>query len=213
MSVGIQQSLFDSVEHRELAIPACLVGRLVMPVLRKDCLDYILNIHYAKRVPSISFAYGLFIDGEMVGCITYGSPASPWLCKGVCGEKYRKDVIELNRLVLKNNKKNEASFLVGNSLRMLGQRRNSIVVSYADSARHHLGIVYQASNFLFTGTTKPRTDMAAKNGKHSRHHSGDRANRVYRSAKHRYVIFVGNKRFKREARKALRYSVVPYLKT
>lgn len=186
--------------------------RLVMPVLRKDCLDYILNIHYAKRVPSISYAYGLFVGGEMVGCVTYGSPASPCLCKGVCGEDYRKDVIELNRLVLKNNEKNEASFLVGNSLRILGKDRNSIVVSYSDSAQNHRGVIYQATNFLFTGTTKSRTDMAAKDGKHSRHHSGDRANRVYRSAKHRYVIFVGEKKFKKEARNALRYKVLPYPK-
>lgn len=186
------------------------VERLVRPVLRKDCLDYILNIHYAKRVPSISFAYGLFENGEMVGCVTYGSPASPWLCKGVCGEEYRKDVIELNRLVLKNNKKNEASFLVGNSLRMLAKERNSIVVSYSDSAQNHTGIIYQATNFLFTGTTKPRTDIAAKNGKHSRHHSGDRSKRVYRSAKHRYVIFAGTKTFKKAARKALKYGVEDY---
>jgi hypothetical protein len=186
--------------------------RLVAPVLRKDCLDYILNIHYAKRVPSISYAYGLFEGGEMVGCVTYGSPASPWLCKGVCGEEYRKDVIELNRLVLKNNKKNEASFLVGNSLRMLAKERNSIVVSYSDSAQNHTGIIYQATNFLFTGTTKPRTDIASKGGKHSRHHSGDRAKRVYRSAKHRYVIFIGTKKFKKTAKEALRYEVTPYPK-
>ena len=188
------------------------LDRLVMPVLRKDCLDYILNIHYAKRVPSISYAYGLFVGGEMVGCVTYGSPASPSLCKGVCGEEYRKDVIELNRLVLKNNKKNEASFLVGNSLRMLAKERDSIVVSYSDSAQNHTGVIYQATNFLFTGTTKPRTDMASKDGKHSRHNLGDRTNRVYRSAKNRYVIFVGTKKFKKTARKALRYEVAPYPK-
>jgi len=208
----MQLSLFDNQITPQNGRSIVPVKRMIIPVLRKDCLDYILNIHYAKRVPSISFAYGLFSGGEMVGCVTYGSPASPWLCKGVCGEKYRKDVIELNRLVLKNNGKNEASFLVGNSLRMLGKERNSIVVSYADSAQNHIGIIYQATNFLFTGTTKPRTDMAAKGGKHSRHHSGDRANRVYRSAKHRYVIFVGTKKFKKTARKALRYEVSPYPK-
>ena len=209
----MQLSLFDNHTTTKSGRSSVPVERLVVPVLRKDCLDYILNIHYAKRVPSISYAYGLFVGGEMVGCVTYGSPASPWLCKGVCGEEYRKDVIELNRLVLRNNRKNEASFLVGNSLRMLAKERNSIVVSYSDSAQNHTGIIYQATNFLFTGTTKPRTDMAAKDGKHSRHHSGDRANRVYRSAKHRYVIFIGTKRFKKIARKALRYAVAPYPKS
>ena len=187
-------------------------GYNVKPVARSDCLDMILNIHYAGRVPSISYAYGLFRGIGMVGCITYGSPASPSLCKGVCGEGYRKSVIELNRLVLLDNERNEASHLIGTSLKLLGGERDYIVVSYSDSAQKHAGIVYQATNFLFTGTSKSRTDMAAKDGKHSRHHSGDRSNRVYRSAKHRYITFVGNRRFRVKARKDLNYPVLPYPK-
>ena len=184
----------------------------VKQITRKECEPYILGIHYAKRWPSISFAFGLFLDSELVGVVTYGSPASPWLCKGVCGEEFRKQVIELNRLALKNNKKNEASLLVGRSLKLLAKQRDSIVVSYADTAHNHTGFIYQATNFLFTGTTKPRTDMASANGKHSRHHAGDRSNRVARSAKHRYVNFVGNKRFRKKARQALRYETMPYPK-
>ena len=42
--------------------------------------DWILNIHYAKRMPSISYAYGLYRHDEMVGMVSYGSPASPSLC-------------------------------------------------------------------------------------------------------------------------------------
>jgi hypothetical protein len=38
----------------------------------------------------------------------------------------------------------------------------TIVVSYADTAMGHIGYIYQASNFLFTGTTKERTDMAGE---------------------------------------------------
>jgi hypothetical protein len=172
--------------------------------------DLILNVHYAKRMPSISFAYGLFKKNEMIGIVTYGSPASPFLCKGICGVEYKQDVIELNRLVLVNNEKNEASYLISKSLKMLPKPK--IVVSYADTAQNHHGVVYQATNFLFTGTTKPRTDMAGKNGKHSRHHLGDKSNRVYRSAKHRYVIFVGSKRQRKEYMKALNYKIQPYPK-
>lgn len=185
----------------------------VKQITREETLDYILNLHYAGRVPSISFAYGLFKEGEFVGCVTYGSPASPSLCKGVCGEEYRPNVIELNRLVLRDNLKNEASFLVSRSLKMLGREHNKIVVSYADTAQNHLGIIYQASNFLFTGTSKKRTDMASKDGKHSRHNMGDRTKRVVRSPKHRYITFIGEKKFKKKARKALRYKVETYPKS
>jgi len=151
---------------------------------------FLLNIHYAKRIPSISYAYGLFDNDDLIGVCTFGSPASPYLCKGLLGEKNKKLVIELNRLCLLYNRKNEASFLVSKSIKLLPKPK--AIVSYADSAMGHIGIIYQASNFIFTGTTKPRTDMASKDGKHSRHNMGDPSIRVNRSSKHRYVYFHGS---------------------
>ena len=167
--------------------------------------DWILNIHYAKRMPSISFAYGLYHYDELVGMVSYGTPASPFLCKGICGEEHKHNVIELNRLVLKDNLPNQASFLVSRSLKLLPKPK--VVVSYADTAQDHAGIIYQACNFLFTGTTKARTDIAGKDGRHSRHHLGDRQNRINRSAKHLYVYFIGSKKDKKTLRNALRYTI------
>ena len=80
----------------------------VLKISYEQTKPFILDIHYAKRMPSISYAYGLFDKGELVGIVSYGSPVSPFLCKGIAGEKNKHLVIELNRLVLKNNKKNEA---------------------------------------------------------------------------------------------------------
>ena len=171
----------------------------------------ILNVHYAHRLPSISYAYGLFDEDEMVGCITFGSPASPSLVKGVCGGQYRKEVIELNRLVLKNNHPNEASYLASQALKMLPKPR--VVVSYADTAQGHVGTIYQATNFLFTGTTKPRTDIDTGD-KHSRHYEGitDYSKRKFRSAKHRYIMLLGSKVERKHMQKALRYQILPYPK-
>ena len=172
--------------------------------------DFILNIHYAKRKPSISYVYGLYEKEELIGICSYGSPASPALCKGIAGEHNKSKVIELNRLVLKYNRKNEASYLVGKSLKLLPKPK--IVVSYADTAQNHIGIVYQATNFYFTGTSKPRTDMAGKDGKHSRHHLGDRTKRVFRSAKHRYVYINASKKEKQKLLDELNYPIMEYPK-
>ena len=172
---------------------------------------FILNIHYAKRMPSvIQYSFGLFEDNILVGIITYGIPASPFLCKGIAGVKNKSLVLELSRLVLKNNKKNEASMLVGKSLKLLPKPK--IIVSYADTDQDHVGFIYQATNFYFTGTTKPRTDMAGKNGKHSRHHLGSKTNRIFRSAKHRYVYVIGNKKDKKKLFKELKYPILNYPK-
>lgn len=179
--------------------------RLIQRELTKD---FILNIHYAHRMPSISWSFGLYENDELIGVCTYGKPASNQLCFGICGKEYTKIVYELNRLVLKYNRPNEASFFVSKTLKLLP--KPFIIVSYADTAQNHQGIVYQATNFIFTGTTKPRTDMAGKEGKHSRHHLGDKTQRVNRSAKHRYVYFLGSKVEIKRMRKAMKYPVLSY---
>jgi len=182
----------------------------VLPIKTEEASPWILQKHYARRLPSISFAFGLYDDVCLKGIVTYGVPASPFLCIGVCGEQYKDLVLELNRLCLLENKKNEASFLVANSLKLLP--KPTIVVSYADTAMGHVGYVYQACNFLFTGTTKERTDMASEDGKHSRHNKGDPNIRINRSAKHRYVYFCGTKKDKQNLKKSLRYKINPYPK-
>jgi len=187
-----------------------------------DTKPFILDIHYAKRMPSISFAYGLFDQEELVGVVTYGSPPSQSLCKGVAGIEHRKKVIELNRLVLKHNKKNEASFLVGGTIKMLPQP--SILVSYADTSQNHTGYIYQATNFLYTGLSAKRREWREiGSNKHSkticeqytleeRKENIARFHQVDRPQKHRYIYIVANKRDKKKLLKELKYPIMDYPK-
>lgn len=175
-----------------------------------DTKHFILNIHYARRMPCVQYAFGLFDRNYPypVGVVTYGQPASPWLCKGIAGEENRKNVLELNRLVLypEYNGGNYASFLVGQSLKNLPD--GTFVVSYADwGGWHHVGYVYQATNWLYTGLTKSRTDKYSEGG-HSRHYADGETRRQFRTAKHRYVFLVGDKRKVRQMRNQLKYPVL-----
>ena len=184
-----------------------------MEVLRinaQETYPWLLEKHYAKRIPNIMFAFGLYDKKVLKGIVTYGMPASPSLCKGVCGEEYKDKVIELNRLCLLENNKNESSILVSHSIKLLP--KPLVIVSYADDGQGHVGYVYQATNFFFTGTTKERTDMAGEDGKHSRHSFGDSSKRVHRSAKHRYVFFHGSKTDKKIMKSKLNYEILPYPK-
>lgn len=182
---------------------------IVLPIKTEEAVPWIMQKHYAKRLPSISYAFGLYEENQLVGVVTYGIPASNSLCEGICGKKYKEYVIELNRLCLLNNVKNQSSFLVGNSIKMLPKPK--VIVSYADIGQGHVGYVYQATNFLFTGTTKERTDMSAGEGKHSRH-AKDPLIRQFRTAKHRYVYIHGNKTEKKLLQKELKYEVLDYPK-
>jgi hypothetical protein len=182
----------------------------VLSINNEETYDWILNRHYAKRIPNIMYAFGLYDGSELLGIITYGSPPSPWLCVGICGEDYKDKVIELNRLCLLNNKKNYASFLISHSLKLLP--RPMIVVSYADTSMNHNGYVYQATNFFYTGLTIKRTDVDT-GVKHSRHCAKfDRAMRKDRPQKHRYVYILGTKKDKKNILQKLNYPILNYPK-
>lgn len=180
-------------------------------------LDSIMNKHYAQRRPSISYAFVLYdkTKDREVGVLTYGKPASNSLCVGVCGKEYSKNVYELNRLFIEDcNVKNLASYFISESEKQLSAIGNFIIVSYSDKGMSHNGYVYQASNFIYTGSTKERTDKYTPNGKHSRHYTDEYNHlRKVRTSKNRYVKFIGNKRFKKNANKNLKYDTHPYPKS
>jgi hypothetical protein len=180
----------------------------VLQIKPKESHDFILHRHYARRLPPISYAYGLFQSKKIVGICTFGMPASPSLCKGIMGEENKHLVLVLNRLFVDSNQKNVTSWFVSRCLKLLPKPK--CIVSYADTAMGHVGKIYQACNFMFTGTTKPRTDMASLPGKHSRHNLGDITKRQHRSAKHRYVYFVGDKRERKYMAEHMKYPILPY---
>lgn len=125
----------------------------------KEAAPWILERHYSKRLCPISYAFGAWRDATLVGVVTYGTPVSATLRGGVCGYEWADKVLELNRLCCENSK-NLASTLVGRSLRLLP--KPSVVVSYADTAQGHVGYIYQATNFIYTGLSAKRTDWKIK---------------------------------------------------
>ena len=180
----------------------------VKEIDKKLTYDFILNKHYAQRKPSISYSYGLFIDGELEGILTIGKPASNSLCEGICGKEYKEYVYELNRLCVNEGlPQNTLSQFVSKVLKDLRDIK-LILVSYADEGANHHGYIYQATNWIYTGKTKSRTDKYTPNGKHSRHYTNEYDHlRKFRSSKYRY-IYIPNKKFRKEVLKVLKYEII-----
>ena len=182
-----------------------------------EAVAFLLPRHYSGRKPVVSKAFGLIDDGVLQAVITYGKPASPSVCVGICGKKYSGKVYELNRMCRSEEYRKPLSHFVSVTLRML-KPLNWIVVSYSDTAMNHHGYVYQACNFLYTGTSAPHADKYVPEGSgHNRHAESFDVRKdefsVERSIKHRYVYFcTKSKRLKREWMESLRYPVLPYPK-
>lgn len=184
-----------------------------------ECKDWLLNKHYAKRMCSISYAFGLFDEtNTLQGVCTFGSPPSRALCVGVCGLENAHKVYELNRFIINDNEKNTASFFISKCLKMLP--KDLIIVSYADTSKNHYGYIYQATNWIYTGLSAKRTERYDVNNpnKHSKSVTEQKGVNYQdlavreRPQKHRYVYFIGSKTQKKHLLNALNYPEQPYPK-
>lgn len=166
----------------------------VEPILNKDAHPFILNIHYAKRLPPITYAYGLFCNNILVGVCTFSKPTGKSVASFI--SKNPSVVLELNRLVLINNVKNEGSYFISRCLKLLPE--NTIVVSFADTEQNHFGYVYQATNFKYYGLTQKKREYINKKGVHSRtackNRNKDKAKLRWRPQKHRYIYITGKRK-------------------
>lgn len=176
--------------------------------------EFLLPRHYSGRLPTISQAFGWYFGDDLKAVCTFGKPASPTLCKGICGETHSSSGYELNRLCRTEDLEEPLSQFVAACLRRL-RANNWIIVSYSDTGMHHNGYIYQACNFLYTGQTKPRTDRYVGEGKHARHYDKNAVQeyRQIRTAKNRYVYFcTNNKRLKQAWLSSMNYPIMPYPK-
>lgn len=163
--------------------------------------EWLLHKHYAKRIPSISYAFGLYDNNILIGICTYGKPPSNALCIGVCGEEISPIVYELNRLCVNDGlPKNTLSFFVAQTFKLLP--KPLVLVSYADTSQNHNGYIYQATNWIYTGLSAKRTERYDKNNP-NKHSKTVTETMKYedlsvrdRPQKHRYIMFLGNKKRK-----------------
>lgn len=187
-----------------------------MQIDYKTAVDFLLPKHYSGRIPNIKIAFGWYYNNILKAVVTFGKPASPFLCKGICGEEWKDHVYELNRLCRTDDWTEPLSYFIGKVLRFL-KKNDWIIVSYSDTSMYHNGYIYQATNFLYTGQTKKRTDIYGGDGKHGRHYIKENRDkvkyRVMRSAKNRYVYFCAhNKITKKKMLESLKYPILPYPK-
>jgi len=192
------------------------------------CREWLLKKHYAKRLPPISYSFGLYnLDKILLGICTFGTPVSSTL-RNLWQNKY--ELIELNRLVVNDGlPKNTLSFFVSKCLGFLP--KPLVIASYADTSKNHHGYIYQATNWKYTGLSVPFKEWKIK-GMENLHHAtihdlsrgqenrlkwlkekfGNSLIEIQRPQKHRYFQFLGNKFQVKDMVKMCPYDFLPYPK-
>ena len=187
----------------------------------KQAKPWILKKHYAGRMPSISYAFGLYKNKEIVGVCTFGFPPNYTFNDGDCVfENYSVKTLELNRLITEDDlPKNALSYFVSHALDKLP--KPTCIVSYADANKGHHGYIYQATNWIYTGVSTPKHRYHFEDGttfdirrgidKKKKQH-GKIVKKEKLKPTHRYFYFNGNKRDKRKMEKEFKFDIKPYPK-
>lgn len=121
--------------------------------------------HYSHKLPLFCFAYNVYNDkNEWCGVICYGRGANPNIAKAY--GLNQGEVLELVRVAL-NGKQETTSKAVAVSLKLVKKDCPTVklIVSYADEAQGHKGIIYKASNWIYVGDTYSYSVIDPSTGK------------------------------------------------
>ena len=191
----------------------------VVTITKQQAEKFVTTKHYSRRASIFWSAFGLIENGMIVGVCVYGQPSPPIQRHAFKDRDFK--LYELARLVVQTKTKNAASFLVGNSLKLLPDQPCA-VVSYADMEQGHCGIVYQATNWLYTGATKSHDKAYLVDGKRThpmtlrdrgitdptRWAKENGIEMIPPMEKHRYFKLIGNRKQTHEMLKKLTYPVI-----
>jgi hypothetical protein len=191
----------------------------VVPIEKSVAEQFVVNKHYSRRSSIFWAGFGLEENGQITGVAVYGQPSPPIQRHAFRDRDFR--LYELARVVVQSKTKNASSFLVANSLKLL-EPKPCAVVSYADMEQNHCGIIYQATNWLYTGATKSHDKSYIVDGKRThpmtlrdrgitdpgRWAKENGIQTVPPMEKHRYFQFIGSKFQKASMRSRLIYPVI-----
>lgn len=190
----------------------------VVKLDKKTCELFVKKKHYSRKSSIFWAGFGLVEDSKIVGVVVYGQPSPPIQKHAFIDRDFR--LYELSRVVVQTETKNAASFLVANSLKMLDYP--CAVVSYADMEQNHCGIIYQATNWLYTGATVSHDKLYIVDGVRlhpmtlrdkgitdpTRWAKENNIEMVKPMQKHRYFFLCGTPKQKKRMLKKLKYEVI-----
>ena len=143
----------------------------VRPISHRAAKGLLLRNHYLHTMPGgTRLAFGVFSGDRLMGAATLG--VGPFNVHRLVAGSTRDDCLVLSRLWLADDlPKNSESRVLAVVLRSLARDTSvKFVVTYADPTAGHLGTIYQAGGWLYTGVSGPSVlyHLGDGVGRHSR---------------------------------------------
>ncbi len=169
-SVKISTTSIREVGAGSIPSPA-LQSIRVQPIPFVAARQIAVKHHYLHSLPGgTKLAFGAFVEGKLFGVITFGvGPYNAFsLVEGACPDH----CLALTRLWLSETlPSNSESRVISVCLRYLRKYTTlKFIITYADPAQGHVGTIYQATGWLYTGLSEatPKFDIGDGVARHSR---------------------------------------------
>lgn len=165
----------------------------------------VMHWHYSRTMPAGRLAkLGVWEGGRFIGVVVFGHGATPEIGKMFGLTQF--EVVELVRVALADHEC-PTSRAIGVAVRKVKTHSPALrlLVSFADGQQGHIGVVYQAANWIYTGATQyhayqvlgkvehPRTlysryGVGGQSIPWLRTHIDPGAERITTPGKHRYFV-------------------------
>ena len=234
-----EQPEADLEEKRKLAVD--FKYAVVREISYDEARNLIVANEWLGNLGTTEWSYGLAYGDHLAGVVCFGRTAGTNVATSVCGPENAHKVATLCRGACVHwAHPHSASFLINAACKEMTKKGYNIFVAYSDPAAGEIGTVYQASNWLYCGTTNPTEKFRTRSGEvkdarlvsaYSRDRTGGtlkyKRSRAEQKQllieegceffkdggrKHRYVGIYGDRRTKRILRRALKWEMLPYPK-
>jgi hypothetical protein len=140
-------------------------------ILRLDWCSYeaakyaVEHWHYSKTIPwNRCVKIGVWENGKFIGAVIYTNGSSSALYKPYGIGKM--ETCELVRVALDKHKSSVSKIItIANKLLKKFCPELRLIVSFADPAQGHVGIIYQAAGWIYAGMSSPSAQYIAPDGK------------------------------------------------
>ena len=127
---------------------------IVKVIPSKIANEFVKKNHYSgKVVPNSSLHFGCFLDNQLHGVMSYGSPTSKARVLGLVQPCLWNEMLELNRMAFNDYlPKYSESRCIAISIKLIKKNAPHIkwILSFSDGTQCGDGTIYRASGFVLT---------------------------------------------------------------
>lgn len=131
-------------------------GFYVAAIPAQKARETILRHHYSQSIVNNSYIHlGVYYKDNFAGVLQFGYALQPACAGGIVEGTVQGEYLELNRMWLAEVcPRNSESMAISYAVKYIRRASPSVawIQSFADERCGRLGVVYQASNFLYLGS-------------------------------------------------------------